>query len=121
MKLHQQVVFEMQGPVPTMITLDEIIRDGKVTNHYQIFVLSWLSEFFRLGYKSASLQLENPIVMGSETTKTSNIEALKALSPAEQVRLAEFLKDSIAYGEALVKGKDMDPVAWMRFVLHKQD
>lgn len=121
MNLHQQVVIEAQGPVSVVLTLDEIIKAGKVTNHYQIFVLSWLSEFFRLGYKSAALQLENPVVIGSDTTKTANIEALKAMSPADQVALAEFLKASIAHGEALVKGKDMDTVAWMRFVTHSQD
>ena len=121
MKLHQQVVFEMQGPVPVTLTLDEVIKAGKVTNHYQVYVLSWLSEFFRMGYKSASLQLENPVVIGSDTTKTANIQAIKEMAPEDQVRLAQFLKDSIAFGEALIKGKDMDIVSWMRFVTQKQD
>lgn len=121
MQLHQQVVLEIQGPVPVSLTLDEIINAGKVTNHYQIVVLSSLSEFFRLGYKSAALELERPIPIGSDTTKTVNIEALKSMAPEDHVRLAQFLKDSIAFGESLVKGDDLDIVSWIRFVTQKQD
>ncbi len=121
MKLHRQVsMFEGQGPVPVQLTLDEIIRDGKVTNPYQIFVLGWLSEFFKNGHKSAALQLENPIDFESRATHTEVVSSLKALSPENQVQLAQYLKDCISAGESALKEPKSTVVDWMRFVLQKQ-
>jgi hypothetical protein len=125
MKLLQAIVNpainEGQGPVPVMMTLDEIIRAGKVTNHYQTFVLAWLSEFFKKGLKSASLQLENPIDFESGATSSAVINAIKSLSDAEAVHLATYLKDCIDAGECALKDPESTTVDWMRFVLRKQD
>jgi hypothetical protein len=127
MKLHRHIELiastelkEAQGPVPLKLTLDEIITAGKVTNPYQIFALGWLSEFFKKGLKSASLELENPISFDSHATHTDVVTALKAMSPANQVQLAQYLKDCIDAGESLLHTKDMDVVEWMKFVLHAQ-
>lgn len=121
MKLHRSVTNEGQGPVPVGLTLDEIITAGKVTNHYQIFVLAWLSEFFKNGLKSIALQLENPIDFESKATSTQVINQLKAMDPADQVALASYLKECIKAGESALRRKDLDIVQWMRFVLQKQD
>lgn len=128
MKLHRQIdlivatdLREGQGPVPLKLTLDEIITAGKVTNPYQIFVLGWLSEFFKKGLKSAALQLENPIDFESNATHTDVVNALKALSPSNQVQLAQYLKDCIDAGESALKNHDSTTVEWMKFVLQKQE
>lgn len=120
MKLHRSITNEGQGPVPVGLTLDEIINAGKVTNHYQIFVLAWLSEFFKNGLKSIRLQLENPIDFESRATSTEVVGQLKAMPPADQVALAQYLKDCITAGECALHHKELDIVEWMRFVLSKQ-
>ena len=90
MKLHKSVV-EGQGPIPVVLTLDEIIKAGKVTNPYQIFVMCWLTEFFKKGLKSAALELESPISFDSQATHTVVVDAMKALTPEAQVELARYL------------------------------
>lgn len=118
--LQQVSVFEGQGPVSVKLTLGEIIRDGKVTNPYQIYVLAWLSEFFKNGQKSAALQLEMPVSIGSNATNTEVINSLKAMSPANQVHLAQYLSDCIDAGESAVHDAKSTIVDWMKFVLHAQ-
>jgi hypothetical protein len=121
MKLHREIsITEGQGPVSVKLTLDEIISAGKVTNPYQSFVLGWLSEFFKKGLKSVSLQLENPIDFESQATHTTVVTAIKALSATQQVQLAQYLKDCIDAGESLLHTKDLDVVEWMRYVLQAQ-
>lgn len=128
MKLLREIDFieqtglkEGQGPVPLKLTLSEIIRDGKVTNHYQVFALAWLSEFFKNGLKSASLELENPIGFDSNATKTEVISTLKSLSPENQVQLAEYLLDCIDAGESALKNQESTIAEWIRLVLRVQE
>ena len=122
MKLHRELsITEGQGPVPLRLTLDEIINDGGATNPYQIFVLGWLSEFFKNGLKSAALQLENPIDFESQATHTVVVNSLKSMSPADQAQLAQYLKDCIDAGESALKDPRSTAVDWMNFVLRKQD
>jgi hypothetical protein len=123
MKLHREVaVFEMfhQGPVPIKMSLDEIINGGGATNSYHIFVLGKLSEFFKNGLKSASLQLENPIDFESGATSTAVVDGLKGMSGEDQVRLAQYLKDCIDAGESALFDKQSNVVDWIKFVLHAQ-
>lgn len=128
MKLHQAIINEAptltqegQGPVPYMMTLDEVIKAGKVTNPYQIFVLGKLSEFFKNGLKSLSLQSEDPVDFESRATHTDMVTALKSMEPVDQVALAEYLKDCIKAGECALHDKKMNVVDWMRFVIQRQD
>jgi len=122
MKLHQQIAtFEGQGPVPVKLTLNEIIRAGKVTNPYQTFVLGWLSEFFKNGLKSADLELETPITFESRATTTELVSELKAMSPADHVALAQYLIDCIDAGESALHDQHMKIGDWIKFVLRKQD
>jgi hypothetical protein len=127
MKLHRIVstvqalgLAEAQGPVSVALTLDEIIKAGKVTNPYQIFVLGWLSEFFKNGLKSAKLELESPITFGSAATSSVVVDGLKTMSPENQVQLAQYLKDCVAAGECALHHKDLSIVDWMSFVIHSQ-
>ena len=122
MNLHREIaVTEGQGPVPVKLTLDEIIVAGKATNHYHIFVLAWLSEFFKNGLKSAALELENPITFNSNATSTVVIDSLKSLSPENQVQLAQYLKSCVDAGESLLHAKEMSVLDWQKYVLRRQD
>jgi len=122
MKLHQEIaITEGQGPVPVKLTLAEIIKDGKVTNPYQTYVLGWLSEFFKNGLKSIDLELESPITFGSAATSTAVQSALKSLSPEDQVMLAQYLLDCIDAGESALHNREMSLIDWQRYVLQRQD
>ena len=125
MKLHRVVANEAQGPIPVGLILDAIIRDGKVTDNYQSFVLGQLTEFFKNhstngDIKSADFQLENPIDFESKATSTEVVSAVRALSTADAVALAQYLKDCIKVGESMLRDRDMDVTGWMRYVLAKQ-
>lgn len=122
MQLHRELsITEGQGPVPVKLTLAEIIKDGKVTNSYQTYVLGWLSEFFKNGLKSIDLELESPITFGSQATSTVVQSALKAMSADEQVQLAQYLMDCIDMGESALHNREMSIVDWSRYVLQRQD
>lgn len=125
MKLHRMIALEAQGPIPLGMTLDEIIRAGKVTNNYQSFVLGQLAEFFKNrssngDVKSLDFQLEQPIDFESMATSTELVTAIRALDGPQSVALAQYLKDCIAVGESMLHDRDMDVVAWMHYVLQAQ-
>ena len=122
MQLHRELsITEGQGPVPVKLTLAEIIRAGKVTNPYQTFVLGWLSEFFKNGLKSIDLDLESPITFGSAATSTVVQDALKSMSPEDQVMLAQYLLDCIDAGESALYNREMSLHDWQRYVLQRHD
>lgn len=121
MKLHRAVLInEMTGPVPYELTLGEIIRDGDVTNPYQIFVLALLSRFFKDGLKSTQL-LDAPLPISSDATSVVVIESIKSLSPSDKVKLATYLLDCVNIGESALHNSQMSSSEWIRFVLRKQD
>jgi hypothetical protein len=119
--LREITLTEGHGPVPVRLTLGEIVRDGGATNHYHIFVLAWVSEFFKRGLKSAALHLESPITIGSQATSSEVINGLKSMSPENQVYLAQYLISCIDAGESAIRGQGMDILAWMRYVTRAQD
>jgi hypothetical protein len=125
MKLHRVVANEAQGPIPVGLILDAIIKNGKVTDNYQHFVLGQLSEFFSKlssngDIKSADYQLENPIDFESKATSTMLVQAIRDLADADAVALAQYLKDCIEAGESALRDHDMSVIGWMHYVLAKQ-
>jgi hypothetical protein len=128
MDLHKTIVAENEhtygapGHSPQLVdlTLQEIVRDGKVTNPYQLFVLGHVAMFFKNGLKSIDLHLENPISFNTDATSSAVKSAMKALSDEEQVKLASYLLDCIKAGECMMYDKQCDISAWMNFVLQKQ-
>lgn len=120
MKLHQLII-EAQGPVSVKMTLAEIINAGKVTNPYQLFVLAWLSEFFKNGLKTASLHLEMPITFDSQATSTTVVTLLKNMAPEQHVELAQYLSDCVDAGESLLANPSRTCEEWISFVLSRQD
>jgi hypothetical protein len=129
MRLHQTVIFENEftpgAPAHTTqlvdLTLKEIVDAGKITNPYQLFVLGRVASFFKMGYKSVDLQLENPVNYGDESTTTAYKEAMLAMSSADHVKLASYLLDCIQVGESMLHDCECHSVVdWMKFVLAKQ-
>lgn len=128
MRLHQSVITENEvvfgAPKHTTqlvdLTLQEIVSAGKVTNPYQLFVLGHVSQFFKNGLKSADLHLENPISFNTDATSTAVKEAMKSLSEADQVKLAQYCLDCITAGECMLYNKEASVAEWINFVLAKQ-
>lgn len=102
------------------MTLAEIVKAGKVTNPYQLFVLGYVLEFFKKGLKSASLHLENPITFDSQATSSALKQTLQNLSADEQVKLAAYLIDCLKAGECMFHDATMSSQEWINFVLQKQ-
>lgn len=118
MNLHRVIVNEGYGEQLVALTLDEIIKAGKVTNPYQNFVLGWLSEHFRTGAKPLAPGLRPPGSLGA--TSSAVVESIKALTPEESVKLAQFLRDCINASQPMAWGSDLVVADWMKFVLSKQ-
>lgn len=128
LNLHQLVIHESEttygapGHSPQLVdlTLAEIVHAGKVTNPYQLFMLGRIAAFFKNGLKSVDLQLENPVNFNDESTSTSTKDALKAMTDAEHVQLAQYLLDCITAGESMLHNHAQPLVDWMNFVLQRQ-
>ena len=120
MKLHQTImVQEMTGPVPYELTLREIITAGDSTNHYHIYVMSLLSQFFQGGHNYFS-HIEDLNLVSSSATSTAAIESIKSLSPSEKVNLATYLLACVEAGTSALHSTQMSSADWIRFVLQKQ-
>lgn len=122
MKLHRSIVVqEMTGPVPFELTLDEIIRDGDATNHYQIYVLALLSRFFKDGYTTIDVDQLNALPpLSNDATSVGVIESIKSLSPSEKVNLATYLRSCFSAGRSALHSTQMSSADWIRFVLRLQ-
>jgi hypothetical protein len=119
MNLHRAIINEGYGEQQVVLTLDEIIKAGKVTNPYQTYVLCWLSEHFRGGNKPLAPGLRPPGALGA--TSTAVVESIKSLTPEETVSLAQFLKDCMNISAPMAWGSDLAVADWMKFVLRRQD
>jgi len=129
MRLHQQVLLENEFTLGVPghstqlvdLTLKEVVAAGKVTNPYQLFVLGYLSQFFKNGFKSVDLQLEGPTMYDLDATSTDVKEAMQKMSDTDHVKLAQYLLDCIQVGESMLHDDHMNVIEWMKFVLHRQD
>lgn len=128
MNLHKHVIFENEFTpgVPghstqlVDLTLKEIVAAGKITNPYQLFTLGRIAEFFKAGYKSVDLQLENPTTFNAYGTSSALKAELTAMSDADHVKLAQYLLDCIQAGESMLHDDGMSVIDWIHFVLRKQ-
>lgn len=120
MKLHRIVINEKQGPIPYDLILGEIIRDGDVTNPYQLHVLVLLTQFFKDGVKPLT-DLEPLLPYSNAATSNAAIEAIKSISPSDKVNLAQYLLDCISAGESALHSQHFSSSDWTRFVLRKND
>jgi hypothetical protein len=121
MKLHREIlVQEMTGPVPFELTMREIIDNGDVTNHYHVYALALLSQFFKDGQRSTVGMLDGLPTLSSEATSVAVIESIKALSPAEKVGLATYLLSCLEVGESSLFNSQMSTLDWIMYVLQRQ-
>lgn len=111
----------MTGPVPYELTLGEIIRDGDVTNHYQIVVLAIVSRYFQNGFAAVGGLIDRTIPLSSDATSVAVIESIKSLSPPDKVKLAQYLLACIEAGTSALHSTQMSSADWIRFVLQKQN
>ena len=114
-----------EGVIPChiLMTLEQIIRDGKVTNNVQNFIVAAMIEMFKNGGPTRWPRDLNAYEM---STSAELIEAVKQFTPEDAVgisvwllnelqRTANFETNPCAYANP-----QLDPVAWLRYVLKKQ-
>lgn len=116
MTLHQVVLNEMTGPIPYELTLGEIIRDGDVSNPYQTFVLSLLSNYFS---SYIGLVDEGPLPFSSDATSVGAIEAIKSLTPSDKVKLAQHLLNLLQVGQVATHDVPASSIDWIHYVLQR--
>jgi hypothetical protein len=114
-------------PVHISMTLAAIIRDGKITNNVQTFVLGSMCEMFKDG---SPHRMPRDINAYGMTTDAQLIEDLRTLSDADSVALATWIMESLnapAYFEANpfannpLSNPQLDTISWIKFVLKKQN
>lgn len=110
----------VHSPQLVDLTLSEIVRDGKVSNPYQLFVLGRIATFFKNGLKSADLHLENPVNFESGETSADLKQALASMNSADHVNLASYLLSCISAGECMLHDGQMSTVEWINYVLRRQ-
>lgn len=121
MQLLRSIVSEQHVQTQGMdLTLQDIIKHGKVSDPYQLLVLGQLAEFFKNGGRSANLELEGPTSFNNAATSAVVKAALQGLSDLEHVALAQYLLDCIAAGECMVHDQKSNVVDWMNMILRHQ-
>jgi hypothetical protein len=113
-----------EGVIPWHIslTLDQVIRDGKVTNPVQFFVMGALVEMFQHGDVTRWPRDLNAYSM---STNAFLIDSLKQLSEVEQASLALWLAEKLqapAHFESnpYACNPNMDTLEWVRWVIKRQ-
>ena len=110
-------------PVHITMTLEQIITAGKVTNSVQNFVMAGLVSMFKDG---GPARWPRDLNAYSMATSSDLIEAVKTLSDTEAVGVATWLYNQLQAPATFESNPyscanpQMQPVEWMRWVLHKQ-
>jgi hypothetical protein len=114
-----------EGVIPVHITmaLEHVIRDGKVTNPVQHFIMAGLAAMFKNGGPSRWPRDLNEYGM---TTNAELIESVKKLSDTESVNLASWLYNELQAPATFESNPytyanpQMHMLDWVRWVLKKQ-
>jgi hypothetical protein len=113
-------------PVHISLTLEQVIRDGKISNNVQYFVIAALVEMFKNGGPTRWPRDLNDYSM---STNAELIEGVKQLSDKEAVAVAVWLCESLIRPVEFEKNPfaanpfsnpALNVVDWMRFVIKKQ-
>jgi len=111
-------------PVHITMTLEQIIRDHKVTNPVQYFVMGALVEMFKNG---GPTRWPRDLNAYSMTTSAELIDTIKSLSEAEHVGIATWLINELqrpvsfeTNPYACHANPQMGTLEWMRLVLQRQ-
>jgi hypothetical protein len=110
---------ESSTPVHLTMTLDQVIRDGKVSNTAQWLVMAQVVQMFKYGNRPRYMY-ENPI------SEKEFMDQLKGLSPEEQVKCSKCCRMMLMAQEATDEMAsyyklDMTISEWLVFVNQKQD
>ena len=110
-------------PVHITMTLGQILRDGKITNPVQYFVMGAMVEMFKTGNVTRWPRDLNAYSM---TTDAFLIDSLKQLTEPEQVGMAAWLLTELQKpvkfetNPYVCTNPNMNPVDWVRWVLSRQ-
>lgn len=97
------------------LSLDNIIRQGKISDTFQVIVLARLMEFF----KNGSFYKENNFYDPFTSTSKELLDTLRNLDPADAVALATKMKELL-----FIKDKDLlysfanpnqEALAWIKY------
>jgi len=110
-------------PVHITMTLEQVVRDGKITNPVQYFVMGALVEMFKNG---GPTRWPRDLNAYSMTTSAELIDSLKSLSEQEHVGMAVWLMNELQRpvhfetNPYVCTNPQMNPVEWIRWVLKRQ-
>ncbi len=109
-------------PVHLTMTLEQVIKSGRITNPVQTFTIAELTSMFRDGGPYRWSRDLNPY--GSESS-SEVIEAVKGLSDSDVVELATWLLEQLHTPATFESNPhcstSMDTVSWVKWVLKRQD
>lgn len=111
-------------PVHITLTLEQILRDGKITNNVQYFIMGALVEMFKNG---GPTRWPRDLNAYSMTTNAALIEGIKGLSEQEHVGIATWLMTELQRpvdfetNPYCARSCPQDPVEYVRWVLSRQD
>lgn len=110
-------------PVHITMTLEQVVRDGGITNNVQYFIMAALIEMFKNGGPYAWPRELAPYSMN---TNVEVIEQVKSLTPDTAVKVSTWLLGELqrpANFEAnpYACNAQMNVVEWVNWVLRKQD
>ena len=112
-------------PVHLTMTLEQVVRSGKITNDVQTFIMANLMSLFREGTTYRWPREINPYPMNANADM---INVVRGLPPTEAVNLASWLLEALkvpaSYESnpfAHVCNPQLSPVEWLEWVLKRQD
>jgi len=108
-------------PVHITMTLEQVVRDGKITNSVQTYIMAAMIEMFKNGGPTRWPRDLNAYEMA---TSADLIEAVKNFAAADQVGISVWLINELQRPVAFETQPYCNPqanvVEWMRYVLKKQ-
>ena len=110
-------------PVHITMTLEQVVRDGGVSNNVQYFIMAALIEMFKNGGPTRWPRDLNSYEM---VTSSEVIEAVKGFQPSEAVGVSMWLLNELQRPvnfetNPYACNPQMNVVEWMRWVLHRQN
>jgi len=107
------------------MTLQQVVREGGITNNVQTFIIANLANLFRAGGPYRWPRDINPYPMNSESDM---IDTVKGMTNEEVTKLASWLLEVLhapasyeANPFANISNPQLHPSEWARWVLRKQD
>lgn len=109
-------------PVHLTLTLGQVLKDNKVTNNVQYFIIAGLIEMFKNGGPHRWPRDLNAYEMA---TSSESIDEVKNLSDDEAVAISAWLLNCLNSTAAFEKNPfarpQLNTAEWTRWVLRRQD